>query len=97
MAKGRSSRSECAVVYGTSIQPNFIGEQQTRFNELLRRLSPADRGSVAEMLELAFQGGVFETLKALEEAGIEPFQEGYEGSPHEDFIGRLNGWQWPSA
>jgi hypothetical protein len=39
--------------------------------------------------------GVFETLKALEEFQIAPFESGYEGSPFNDFIGRLDDWQWP--
>jgi len=41
--------------------------------------------------------GVFETLKVLEEAQIDPFKGGNEGSPYEDFIGRLtlDHWSWP--
>jgi len=39
--------------------------------------------------------GVFETLKTLEEFQIEPFTDGYEGSPHNDFVGRLDDWSWP--
>ena len=39
--------------------------------------------------------GVFETLKALEQFQIAPFEDGYEGSAFEDFIGRLNDWNWP--
>jgi hypothetical protein len=34
-------------------------------------------------------------LKALEEFQIAPFESGYEGSPFNDFIGRLDDWQWP--
>lgn len=44
---------------------------------------------------MLFLGGVFETLKALEEFSIEPFVEGYEVSPYHDFIGRLGQWQLP--
>lgn len=42
--------------------------------------------------------GVFETLKALEQFEIQPFEDGYEGSPYNDFIGRVNPnnqWPWP--
>lgn len=41
--------------------------------------------------------GVFETLKVLEQAQIPPFENGYEGSPYEDFTGRLvlDDWPWP--
>ena len=41
--------------------------------------------------------GVFETLKVLEQYQIEPFKDGYEGSPFNDFIGRLADWNWPEA
>jgi hypothetical protein len=39
--------------------------------------------------------GVFETLKALEQFDIAPFESGYEGSAYNDFVGRLAGWGWP--
>jgi hypothetical protein len=35
--------------------------------------------------------GVFETLMALEQSEVKPFESGYEGSPHNDFEGRLDG------
>jgi hypothetical protein len=38
---------------------------------------------------------VFETLKALEQFAIKPFKNGYEDSSYNDFVGRLNGWEWP--
>lgn len=49
------------------------------------------------MLSEQVECGVFETLKVLEEAGVEPFRDGYEGSPYHDFIGRLKlpDWKWP--
>lgn len=69
---------------------------QHAINLLLARLSWADREIVAQMLAEAFEGGVFETLKALEAHGVPPFEEGYEGSPSDDFMGRLAGnWRWP--
>jgi hypothetical protein len=50
------------------------------------------------MLAHAFECGVFESLKALEEFEIEPFIDGYEGSPYHDFIGRVDPdqWEWPN-
>jgi len=69
---------------------------QHRVNLLLARLAQDDRETIATMLAEAVQQGVFETLKALENFEIAPFQEGYEGSPYNDFIGRLsNEWAWP--
>ena len=41
--------------------------------------------------------GVFETLKVLEKFEVEPFRDGYEGSPYNDFVGRLDDWNWPEA
>jgi hypothetical protein len=72
-------------------------EDQFRINQLLATLNDDQREVIAGMLVEAFEGGVFETLKALEEFEIEPFLDGYEGSPYHDFIGRVGAdqWQWP--
>jgi hypothetical protein len=74
---------------------HVIADEQSRFNDLLARLPATDRNTIATLLEQAFAGGVFEALKALEAFGIAPFEEGHEGGPHEDFVGRLGGWDWP--
>lgn len=72
-------------------------EDQFKINQLLESLDGDQREVIAGMLAHAFQSGVFETLKALETFEIEPFLDGYEGSPYRDFIGRLaaDQWQWP--
>lgn len=72
-------------------------EDQFKINQLLASLSVQQREVVARMLAEEFQNGVFETLKALEDFGIEPFIDGYEGSAYHDFIGRAatDPWQWP--
>jgi hypothetical protein len=82
-------------VWNKNATETFIPEQH-RMNLLLLRLSDAERVVLAEMLSNSFQAGVFETLKVLETAKIKPFEIGYEGSPFEDFIGRINDWEWPS-
>lgn len=64
-------------------------------NGLLGRLTAAERQTLALFLARAFEGGVFETLKSLEAFEIPPFEDGYEGGPCHDFIGRLNEWEWP--
>jgi uncharacterized protein DUF6547 len=69
---------------------------QAAINELLARLAVADRDVLASMLRDAFVGGVHQTLVALHEAEIPPFDDGYEGTPFHDFVGRLDGWEWPS-
>ncbi|WP_171695405.1 DUF6547 family protein [Methylomonas sp. ZR1] len=69
--------------------------EQHAINVLLVKLTKEDREVLAHMLAYEFEIGVFETLKALERFGVEPFNGGYEGSPYEDFIGRLSDWEWP--
>ncbi len=64
-------------------------EDQHKINQLLASLDGGKREVVAGMLAEAFQGGVFETLKTLESFQIEPFLDGYEGSPYHDFSGRV--------
>jgi hypothetical protein len=44
----------------------------------------------------AFESGVFIALRVLHDESIPPFDDGYEGTPFNDFVGRLNGWSWPS-
>src|SRR6185436_8674695 len=73
---------------------DFIPEEHA-MNLLLKRMSPADREILAGMLSDQVVTGVFEALKVLEQFEIEPFQDGYEGSPFNDFIGRLADWEWP--
>ena len=83
-------------VWNENARADFL-EDQFQINQLLGILNDQQREVIAGMLAHAFEGGVFETLKALEEFEIEPFLEGYEGSPHHDFIGRVaaDQWQWP--
>jgi len=64
---------------------------------LLARLSQGDRDVIADMLAQSVVTGVFEALKVLEEFEVEPFTDAYEGSPFNDFIGRLADWEWPEA
>jgi hypothetical protein len=73
------------------------GPDQHAINLFLKRLSADEREIIASMLVHGVVTGVFETLKVLEEFQIEPFKDGYEGSPFNDFIGRLNDWNWPEA
>jgi hypothetical protein len=69
---------------------------QHAMNLLLAKLGASDRETIATFLAQEFEGGVFETLKALEKFQIAPFEEGYEGSPNHDFVGRVSGeWEWP--
>jgi hypothetical protein len=69
---------------------------QWRMNQLLASLTADQREVLAEMLGEAFVGGVHETLVVLNEQQVTPFDDGYEGDPHHDFVGRLDGWDWPT-
>ncbi len=79
-----------------TVELEFLADQ-FKMNQVLATLDHDQREVLAGMFAQAFVGGVFETLKALEQFEIEPFREGYEGSPYHDFIGRLaaDQWQWP--
>jgi hypothetical protein len=91
LGAGRARRG----LWNQNARPDLFPDQHA-INELLGRLSPQDRETIAQMLEDQVEVGMFETLKALEELRIPPFEEGYEGSPCNDFIGRLAGdWDWP--
>jgi hypothetical protein len=68
---------------------------QHEVNLLLARVPDADREILARLIANEVVLGVFETLKALEQFEIEPFETGYEGSPFNDFIGRLDDSEWP--
>ena len=70
---------------------------QHQANLALAKLGVADRQAFARLMSAEVELGVFETLKALEQFGIEPFETGYEGSPFNDFVGRLKGWEWPES
>jgi hypothetical protein len=70
---------------------------QHRFNALLARLAPEDREIIAEMLAQEYVGGAFGALSVLNEFGVVPFEDGYEGAAYNDFVGRLDNWPWPEA
>ena len=84
-----------AGVWNKSATTSKMPDQRA-INSLLAGMSTQDREVVARMLEECYVAGVHDTLVALNEAEIQPFEEGYEGSPFHDFMGRLNGWAWPT-
>ena len=83
-------------VWNPSATDSFMPDQNA-VNLLLAKLSSQDRKVLAGLLAQQVETGVFETLKVLENHGIEPFDTGYEGSPYNDFVGRLGNWRWPDA
>jgi hypothetical protein len=72
-------------VWNVNATQDFIPDQHA-INLLLKRLTTEDREIIAGMLAQAVVTGAFETLKGLEKFEVEPFRDGYEGSPYDDFI-----------
>jgi hypothetical protein len=74
-------------------------------NELVSRLSLADRTTLATMLDAERSGAIHDVLASLTwwlhtgrvrwSAGGVPMPAGREGGLHCDYIGRLDGWEWP--
>lgn len=85
-----------AGLWNANATADFIPEQH-KINLLLARLPSEDREILAKLLAEAVQTGVFETLKVVgEQFHVAPFHDGYEGAAFNDFIGRMQGWQWPA-
>jgi hypothetical protein len=91
-----ADRARSGVWNRNASTPAFNAEQYA-FNQLLARMKREDREILALMLAHEVELGVFETLKVLEQYEIAPFEDGYEGSPYHDFIGRLTDWEWPES
>jgi hypothetical protein len=86
-----------AGLWNQNATPHLIPEQHA-INVLLQRLSVAEREVLAGMLAHQVEVGMFEALKVLEEYEVPPFEDGYEGSPFNDFVGRMAGdWDWPEG
>ena len=75
--------------------PDEMPEEQ-RMNEVLARTPDEDREVLARMLIQTYEGGVHDTLRVLHDHELPPFDDGYEGAPYHDFMGRLRtDWDWP--
>jgi hypothetical protein len=70
---------------------------ERRINVLLARMGQDDREVLAHMLADAFQSGVFIALRVLHDHQVPPFEDGYEGTPFDDFTGRIGDWPWPAG
>jgi hypothetical protein len=84
-----------AGVWNKSATVSAMPDQQA-INDLIAGMSKKAREVLARLLEESYVAGVHDTLVALNEAQIEPFEDGYEDSPFHDFMGRLHGWEWPT-
>lgn len=71
--------------------------EQHEMNVLLASLTPAQRDTLAALFAEEFASGVFNALEVLHAARVANFEAGYDGSPGDDFLGRMDGWDWPAA
>lgn len=90
---------ECLNGQGT-VLPSWVRRgdwpQEAEINALLARLTPEDRGHIARMLGDAYAGAIHDALRVMNDNHAPPFEESYEGTPYQDFAGRLSGdWEWP--
>jgi len=69
---------------------------QHAMNALLAGLDPAQRDVLAVLFAEEFASGVFNALEVLHAARLVPFESGYDGTPSDDFLGRMDGWEWPA-
>lgn len=69
--------------------------RQLAMNTLLADLTPEQREALAGLFAEEYTSGVYNALQVLTAAELEPFREGYDGDPTDDFLGRLDGWEWP--
>ncbi|MCB9617102.1 MAG: hypothetical protein H6722_32130 [Sandaracinus sp.] len=89
------ARRARAGVWNANASPTSLPDQHTR-NLLLGALTPTQRETLAQMLTEQFVAGVHQALATLHAQEVAPFDAAYEGSPHHDFVGRLDGWPWPT-
>lgn len=68
---------------------------QHAMNVLLAALSPEQRHLLAGVLAEEFASGVFNALQVLEVARIAPFESGYAGTASDNFLDRMDDWEWP--
>src|SRR5262245_1714454 len=87
-----AARRVRAAVWNANASAEFLHDQH-EINLFLGRMAATVRDILAQLLAKEVELGVFESLKALEQFAIKPFESGYEGSSYNDFVGRLNGWE----
>lgn len=74
--------------------PEALPDQHV-INQILRKLDPEEREFLAQLMADEFSSGVFNALNVLHVAAVAPFELGYDGTPTDDFLGRMEGWDWP--
>ena len=69
--------------------------EQHAMNDLLAHLDEREREVLAALFVEEYSSGIFNALHVLHAARLAPFDEGYDGEPSADFLGRMDGWDWP--
>ncbi|MFT3876005.1 MAG: hypothetical protein QM708_06240 [Propioniciclava sp.] len=72
-----------------------VSPHQAVMNRVLASLNDDQREAVAILFAEEYASGVYNALQVLTAAECAPFAEGYDGDPCDDFLGRLDGWEWP--
>lgn len=72
-----------------------VDPTQQAMNDLIAGLSAEQRTTLAAVVAEEFSSGMFHALRVLHAARCAPFEDGYDGTPGDDFLGRLEGWEWP--
>lgn len=70
---------------------------QHAMNLLLGALTPEQRAVLAQLFAEEFASGVYNALQVLEAARIDPFAEGVAGTASDNFLDRMDDWEWPAG
>jgi hypothetical protein len=102
----RSAQSVCAD-RAESNQPFPVSADHATFNRLIAGLSPEQRADLGAVLRAERRSAIHDALAVLswwhecegvgwsQEGVVLPLDQSGMGL-HGDFIGRLNGWEWPA-
>lgn len=74
-----------------------VDTNQTTMNAILASLTIEQREALAALFAEEYASGVYNAIQVLTAAELEPFRQGYDGEPVDDFLGRLDGWEWPTT
>ena len=74
-----------------------VDPTQQAMNDLIAGLTVDQRTTLAAIVADEFSSGIYHALQVLHAARLTPFEEGYDGTPGDDFLGRLEGWDWPES
>lgn len=68
---------------------------QHAMNLLLAGLTPEQREVLAGLFAEEFSSGIFNAIQVLEAAQMPLFLDGYDGTASDNFLDRMDDWEWP--